>query len=182
MECGDPGFRKPLCPAFRNQLNERSFEAHQFPPINPKVLGPNPFPFHSADPIHSLRSAYKNLLRVASPERARPAERPRIDDCHLPSGRPAPRRHRRCSCPGSNNNNIKFSSHAKRLILVQRSKPLPCTLYRSQLRSVCWYRFSKIRIARLPNQLGTALRLSQLLAFRAAFAESRQSKPGSPYP
>src|SRR6266446_4345893 len=83
MECGDPGFRNPLFPAFRNRLSERSFEAHQFPPINPKVLGPNPFPFHSAGPIKSFRCADQNLFRVASPERARPPEWPRIDDCQV---------------------------------------------------------------------------------------------------
>src|SRR5258708_2278431 len=182
MERRDPGFREPLFPVFGDRLSERPLEAHQFLPIDLQLLGPNPFPFHSADPIQGLRSAYKNLLRVASPERARPAERPRIDDCHLPSGRPAPRRHRRCGRPSSNDNKIEFSRHAKRLILAQSSKPLPCTLYRSQLRSACWYRFSRSRIALLPNQPGTGLRLSQLLTFRAAFVESRQSKPHSPYP
>ena len=76
MERRDPSFRKPLFPVFGNRLNERALEAHQFLPINPKLLGPNPFPFHSADPIKGFRSADKNLFRVASPERARPPERP----------------------------------------------------------------------------------------------------------
>src|SRR5260370_10718824 len=182
MERRDPGFRKPLFPVFGDRLSEQPLEAHQFLPINLQLLGPNPFPFHSADPVKGFRSADKNLLRVASPKRARPAERPRIDDCHLPSGRPAPRRNRTCGTPSSNDNKIKFSSHPKRLILAQRSKPLPCTPYRSQPRSACWYRFSKSRIGRLPNQPGIAHRPSRLRAFRAAFAESRQSKPDSPYP
>src|SRR5216683_6793772 len=160
MERRDPGFRKPLFPVFGDRLSERPLEAHQFLPINLQLLGPYPFPFHPADPVKGFRSADKNLLRVASPKRARPAERPRIDDCHLPSGRPAPRRNRRCGRPSSNDNKIKFSSHAKRLILAQRSKPLPYTPYPSQPRSACWYRFSKSRIARLPNQPGTALRPS----------------------
>src|SRR5712692_5350751 len=160
MERPDPGFRKPLFPVFGDRLSERPLEEHQFLPINLQLLGPNPFPFHSADPVKGFRSADKNLLRVASPKRARPAERPRIDDCHLPSGRPAPRRNRRCGRPSSNDNKIKFSGHAKRLILAQRSKPLPYTPYPSQPRSACWYRFSKSRIARLPNQPGTALRPS----------------------
>src|SRR6266852_3842319 len=182
MERRDPSFREPLFPVFGDRLSERPLEAHQFLPINLQLLGPNPFPFHSADPIHGLRSAYKNLLRVASPERARPAERPRIDDCHLPSGRPAPRCHRRCGGPSSNDNKVKFPRHAERLILVQNSKALLCTPYRSQPRSACWYRFSRSQIALLPNQPDTALRLSQLPAFRAAFVESRQSTPDSPYP
>src|SRR5260370_290045 len=182
MERGDTVFRKPFFPVLGNWLGERPLEAHQLLPINLKFLGLNSFALHSSRPVNGFRSADKNLFRVASPERACPAERPRIDDCHLPSCRPAPRRHRRCGRSGSNNNKVKFCRHAKRLILAQNSKPLPCTPYRSQLRSACWYRFSRSRIALLPNQPGTALRLSQLLAFRAAFAESRQSKPDSPYP
>jgi hypothetical protein len=75
MESGDPGLHKPLFSVFRNRLSERSLEAHQFLPINLKVLGPNPFPFHSADPIKCFRSADKNLFRIASPERTRPTER-----------------------------------------------------------------------------------------------------------
>src|SRR5258708_8091518 len=157
MERHDPGFRHPLFPVCGARLRERPFEAHQSLPINLQLLGPYPFPFHSADPVKGFRSADKNLLRVASPKRARPAERPRIDDCHLPSGRPAPRRNRRCGRPSSNDNKIKFSSHAKRLILARRSKPLPYTPYPSQPRSACWYRLSKTRIARLPNQPPTPL-------------------------
>src|SRR6266852_5812511 len=160
MERRDPGFRKSLFLLFGNRLRERALETHQFLPINANLLGPNPFPFHSADSVKGFCSADKNLFRVASSEGARPPERPRIDDCHLPSGRPAPRRNRRCGGPSSNDNKIKFSSHAKRLILAQRSKPLPYTPYPSQPRSACWYRFSKSRIARLPNQPGTALRPS----------------------
>src|SRR5229473_475520 len=166
MERRDPGFRKPLFPAFGDRLSERPLEAHQLLPINLKFLGLNSFALHSARPVNGFRSADKNLFGVASPERARPSEWPRIDDCHLPSGRPAPRRHRRCSRPSSNDNKVKFSRHAKRPILAQNSKPLPCTQYRSQLRSTCWYWFSRSRIALLPNQRGTALQLSQLLASR----------------
>src|SRR5260370_3661700 len=125
MERRDPGFRKPLLAVLRNRLSERALEAHQFLPINANLLGPNPFPFHSADPVKGFRSADKNLFRVASPERARPAERPRIDNCHLPSSRPAPRCHGRCGRPSSNYNNVKFPRHARRLILAAHSKPLP---------------------------------------------------------
>src|SRR5260370_19365224 len=124
MERRDPGFRKPLLAVLRNRLSERPLKAHKFLPINANLLGPNPFPFHSADPVKGFRSADKNLFRVASPERTRPAERPRIDNCHLPSSRPAPRCRGRCGRPSSNDNNVKFSRHAKPLILVEHSKTL----------------------------------------------------------
>src|SRR6266478_1689357 len=181
MERRDPRFRKPLLPVFGNRLGERPFEANQLLPINLEFLGLNSFALHSAHPVKGFRSTDKNLFGVASPERARPAERPRIDDCHLPSSRPAPRRHRRCGRPSSNDNKVKFPRHAERLILVQNSKALLCTPYRSQPRSACLYRFSRSQIALLPNQPDTALRLSQLPAFRAAFVESHQSTPDSPY-
>src|SRR5262245_58683938 len=126
MERRDPGFRKPLLPVFGNRLSERALETHQFLPINANLLGPNPFPFHSADPVNSFCSTDKNLFRVASPQRTRPAERPRIDNCHLPSSRPAPRCHGRCGCPRPNNNNVKFSRHVTLPILAQYSKPPPC--------------------------------------------------------
>src|SRR5260370_35507243 len=85
MERHDPGFRKPLFPVFGDRLSERPLEAHQFLPINLQLLGPNPFPFHSADPVKGFRSADKNLLRLPSPNRPRPAQPPPIDDSHLPS-------------------------------------------------------------------------------------------------
>src|SRR5439155_12599456 len=125
MERRDPGFRKSLFLLFGNRLRERALETHQFLPINANLLGPNPFPFHSADPVKGFCSADKNLFRVASPERARPPERPRIDNCHLPSSRPAPRCHGRSGFACSNNNNVKFSRHAKAFILAQYSKPPP---------------------------------------------------------
>src|SRR6266436_4988579 len=125
MERRDPGFCEPFFAVFGNRLSERALETHQFLPIDANLLGPNPFPFHSADPVNSFCSPDKNLFGVASPERARPAERPGIDNCDLPSSRPAPRCHGRCGFPGSNNNNVKFSRHAKVLILAQYSKPLP---------------------------------------------------------
>src|ERR1700730_6746490 len=127
MERRDPGFRKPLFPAFGNRLSERALETHQFGPIYANLLSPNPFPFHSADPVNSFCSTDKNLFRVASPERARPAERPGINDCHLPSNGPAPRRHGRCGFTCSNNDKVKFSRHARVLILAQYSKLLPYT-------------------------------------------------------
>ena len=80
MECRDPSFRKPIFLPFGNGFRERPLETHQFLPINTDLLGPNPFASHSADPVNSFRSADKNLLRIASPECARPAERPRIDN------------------------------------------------------------------------------------------------------
>src|SRR6266478_128682 len=125
MERRDPRFRKPLLPVFGNRLGERPFEANQLLPINLEFLGLNSFALHSADPVKGFRSTDKNLFGVASPERARPAERPRIDNCHLPPSRPAPRCHGRRGRPRSNDNNVKLSRHAKRLILAGQSRPLP---------------------------------------------------------
>src|SRR5260370_1242317 len=113
VECRDPGFRKLLFPVSGNRLRERALESHQVLPINANLLGPNPFSFHSADPVNSFCSTDKNLFRVASPERARPAERPGIDNCHLPSSRPALRCDGRCGFACSNDNNVKFSRHAE---------------------------------------------------------------------
>src|SRR5215471_12020854 len=134
MERRDAGFRKPFFPVFGNRLSERALETHQFLPINARLLCPNPFPFHSADPVNSFCSTDKNLFGVTSPECTRPAERPGIDDCHLPSSRPATRCHGRCGCPCSNNNKVKFSRHAKVLILAHYSKLLTyARLFLSQL-------------------------------------------------
>jgi hypothetical protein len=94
MKCCDARFHKRLFAPFRNRLSEGSLEAHQFLPINGKLLGANSFVRHSADPVNDFRHADKNLFGVASPQRTRSAERPRIDDCHLPASRAAPRRYR----------------------------------------------------------------------------------------
>src|SRR5260370_1481253 len=125
MERCDPGFRKLFFQVFGDRLSERALETHQLLPINANLLGPNPFPFHSPDPVNSFCSTDKNLFRVATPERACPAERPGIDNCHLPSSRPAPRCRLRCGFACSDDNNVKFSRHAKALILSQYSKLLP---------------------------------------------------------
>src|SRR5260370_8462526 len=93
MERGDTVFRKPFFPVLGNWLGERPLEAHQLLPINLKFLGLNSIALHSSRPVNGFRSADKNLFRVASPERACPAERPRIDDCHQPSCRTPPRLH-----------------------------------------------------------------------------------------
>src|SRR5258708_12988922 len=116
MERRDPGFRKSLFLLFGNRFRERALETHQFLPINANSLGPNPFPFHSADPVKGFCSADKNLFRVASPERARPPERPRIDNSHLPSSRPPPQSPPPSPSPPSHNHHPKLPPHTQPLI------------------------------------------------------------------
>src|SRR5258708_28684769 len=106
MERRDPGFRKSLFLLFGNRFRERALETHQFLPINANLLGPNPFPFHSADPVKGFCSADKNLFRVASPELARHPERPRIDNCHLPSSSTSPPTHCISALPPSHHDQI----------------------------------------------------------------------------
>src|SRR5579862_4854692 len=76
MECRDTGLRECLFRVLRNWAGERPLETYQFLPIYLKLIGLNSAPLHSANPIDSFRSAHQNLLRVASPQRTRTAERP----------------------------------------------------------------------------------------------------------
>src|SRR5579872_392728 len=95
MERFDAGYREPVLAPFWNGLSERTLETHQLGPINLKLLGPNAFHFHSADPINGFGSADEHFLWVTSSQRAGPSERPRIYDSNLPSCLPTPRCHRR---------------------------------------------------------------------------------------
>jgi hypothetical protein len=104
---------------------ERALETHQFLPINANLLGPESLSLSFGRPGQGLLQRRQEPFSGRIPERTRPAERPRVDNCHLPSTRPAPRCHGRCGFPRSNNGNVKFSGHAKRLSLAQDSKPLP---------------------------------------------------------
>src|SRR5258708_12447867 len=92
MECRYAGLRKPLFPLLRNRLRERTFEAHQLPPINPELLGLNSLALHAASPIKHLRSAHKHLFGVASTQRTSTPEQPRLANPNLPSAQPTPRR------------------------------------------------------------------------------------------
>jgi hypothetical protein len=104
---------------------ERALETHQFLPINANLLGPESLSLSFGRPGQGLLQRRQEPFSGRIPERTRPAERPRVDNCHLPSTRPAPRCHGRCGFPRSNNDSVKFSGHAKRLSLAQDSKPLP---------------------------------------------------------
>src|SRR5258708_35482488 len=79
MECRYAGLRKPLFPLLRNRLRERTFEAHQLPPINPELLGLNSLALHAATPIKPLRTAHNHLFGVTSTQPKSPPERPRIE-------------------------------------------------------------------------------------------------------
>src|SRR5579862_5882142 len=76
MECCDTDPLECLFRVLRNWAGERPLETHQFLPIYPKLIGLNAAPLHSANPIDSFCGAHQDLLRVASPQRTRTAERP----------------------------------------------------------------------------------------------------------
>src|SRR5215470_674198 len=111
VERSDAGFHEGLFPIPGNRPSEGALKAHQFGPVNLQLLGPDSIPLHSPGPIDYLRSADKHLLGIASAQRTRAAERPRIDNCHLPSGRAALIRHSRCPRPGSNSDHVKLPRH-----------------------------------------------------------------------
>src|SRR6516225_500121 len=111
VERSDAGFHEGLFPIPGKRPSEGALKAHQFGPVNLQLLGPDSIPLHSPGPINYLRSADKHLLGIASAQRTRAAERPRIDNCHLPSGRAALIRHSRCPRPGSNSDHVKLLRH-----------------------------------------------------------------------
>jgi hypothetical protein len=96
----------------RNRFGECALKTHQLGPINLQLLGPDSIPIHSPDPINRIRSTHKHLFRIATAQCAGTAERPRIDKCHLPSGRATAMGHSRCSRPGSNNYHVELFGHA----------------------------------------------------------------------
>lgn len=124
MERRDPGFLKLLLPFLgTGSVNERlkRINSCQSMRISSAVV---PFPFilrtrsrASAAPTRTFFGSHPRSAHV-------PAERPRIDHCHLPSSRSAPRCHSRCGFPGSDNNNVKFSRHANHLTVAQCSMSL----------------------------------------------------------
>src|ERR1700676_4291799 len=95
MKGCDTCFRKFLFRALWNRLSERSLEAHQFLPINLKILGLNSFALHSAHPVDNFRGADKNFFGIASAQSTGTAKWPGIDNRHLPLSRATSRRYRR---------------------------------------------------------------------------------------
>ena len=95
MERGDACFREAVFAPPWNGLGERALETHQLGPIDLKLPGLNAFSFHSTGPVDGFGGADEHFLRIASPQGASAAERPRIDDRDPPACVATARHHRR---------------------------------------------------------------------------------------
>src|SRR5262249_27596972 len=134
MECRNAGLGKPSFAVFRDRFSECALIMHQLRPINLQLLGPDSIPIHSPCPINRFRTTHKNLLRIASAQRACTAERSRINNSHLPSTRTTAMGYRGCCSACANCYHVKFLSHAftpisTRLLPTSplgREQPNPC--------------------------------------------------------
>src|SRR5438105_4719795 len=111
MKRHDARFREAFFTLLGNGLGESTLEAHQFTPINRKLLGPNSIAFHPALPIEHFGRAYQHLFRIASPQRARATEWSGINYRDLPSCCSTPRCHGRRRSSRSDRHNVKLFGH-----------------------------------------------------------------------
>src|SRR5262249_16531031 len=80
----DAAFGKISFPIAGPTIGEAALEHHQVAPINPGFAR-DAMPAHASLGVDHLRAADQHLLRIAAAQRASPAKRTVIDQCHGPS-------------------------------------------------------------------------------------------------
>src|SRR5215469_8870666 len=85
VKCFYPSLHKALFAVLGHRIGERAFETHSLCPLNSRAVRANTSLVHPAGPVQHVCRPHEHFLRVASPQGAGAAKRPRIHDGDLPT-------------------------------------------------------------------------------------------------